>query len=110
MGSRSSEKVSEDLLQAPLAEWHKPEVTRITVSLDTALGGSSGGDLEAGEFFPSDMRLKQDIATLDNAMGRLLATNYAAPRAHLIPLLAEAIKEQQGMIEDLQAQVAELRR
>lgn len=138
-----------------LLPWHAPEIQRITVSLDTALGGGSQvdgiGSLGISEP-SSDVRLKQDIASITNALTGILAlqgvtyryktANYpelglsdgpqigflaqdleqvypelvvtredgfkAVNYAQLVPVLAEAIKEQQAMIADLQAQVAQL--
>ena len=50
--------------------WHKPEIQRLTVRLDTALGGGSVVDAEGFEFStPSDRRLKQDITGLGCAGG-----------------------------------------
>ncbi len=103
--------IIEQAQTTPLQEWHKPEIERLTVSLDTGIGSGSVVDADGFEFStPSDRRLKWDIAGLDGGLGELLTLNRAAPSAHLIPLLAEAIKQQQVMIADLQAQVAEIRK
>ncbi len=44
-------KITTVLLDEPTQElllWHKPEVTRISVSLDTAFSPGSGSDAELG--------------------------------------------------------------
>ncbi len=113
MDIETSLNKQEDPEQEPLEAWHKPEVERLEVALDTGLGGGSGEDDEGGEFFPSDTRVKQDIVPLSDGLQRLLAATDgpgAGHSAQLIPVLAQAIKQQHGMIENLQAQVAEMRR
>lgn len=134
--------------------WHKPEIQRITVSLDTSAGGGSDIDSLGGSIFNSDRRLKQDISGITDALGGILALNgvtyrYNASKypelglsdqpqigflaqdleqvypqlvvtrpdgfkavnyAQLVPVLVEAIKQQQSMLADLQTQVKELQR
>ncbi len=60
--------------------WHKPEVARIKVSLDTGLGGGSGADFEGGEFTFSDVRLKHSILPLENPLQRLESASVASQR------------------------------
>src|SRR5512135_1274872 len=86
--------------------WHKPEVQQLTVTLDTAQKAGSNDDGDGFEFStPSDRRLKQDIVGLDSAIERLLGRRNAAQHAHLIPVLVEAIKEQQRMLTQLQGEI-----
>ena len=133
--------------------WHKPEIQRLVIKLDTGDAPGSGPDLETnGEIIPSDLRLKQGISEISNALAGVLALNGVTYRyntsrypelglsdqpqigflaqdleqvypelvvtrkdgfkavnyAQLVPVLVEAIKQQQSMIEDLQTQVHEL--
>jgi len=121
--------VSGDLPQELLA-WHKPEIQHIRISLDTADGLGSHSDGFGGFDQPSfsDARVKQDISAIPNPLQGILAVHgaqelqqmypeVAATRkdgskamnyALLVPVLVEAIKQQQAMIADLQAQVKEL--
>jgi hypothetical protein len=142
-----------------LHPWHKPEIQRLTVSLDTAAGGGSNVDGD-GTFGPfgvviiSDARVRQDISGITDALGGILALNGVTYRyntaaypelglsdqpqigflaqeleqvfpelvvtrndgfkavnyALLVPVLVEAIKQQQCMIAELQVQVKELQR
>jgi hypothetical protein len=141
-----------------LLPWHGPRITRLAVSLDTAIGPGSTGDASSQDpgtlLSPSDARLKTGIAEITDALAGILtlrgvtyrfdtakypemglsngpqigfiaqeleqvypelvttkengfkAVNYA----QLVPVLVEAIKEQQSMIADLQEQVNELQR
>ncbi len=104
----------------PRLPWHKPEVQRLTVSLDTAIGTGSTEDADGferlGAVGISDVRVKTDIAGIQGALPAVLSSsgtddghgevNYI----HLVPLLVEAIREQQVMIAALQQQVKELHR
>ncbi len=91
--------------------WHKPEVQQIQVTLDTAGISGSNVDGQGGNLFPSDARLKEDIAGVANGLARLLALHAAneGNQAELVTLLVEAIKQQQAMIEDLRTQVGSSR-
>ena len=137
-----------------LLPWSAPKVQRLTIHLDTQGFGGSNIDGEGGEEFPSDLRLKTDIAGIGDALQGILSLKgvtyrYAAAEhpelglgrgpqigfiaqdleqvypevvktkengfkavnyAQLVPVLVEAIKEQQAMIADLQEQVDELQR
>jgi len=111
--------------------WNKPEIQHLTVSLDTT--GLTGSDIDGhgGEFAPvpiSDRRVKQDVSAITDALNGILALHStqdfeqiypqvvvarkdglkAVNYALLVPVLVEAIKQQQAMITDLQAQVNEL--
>ncbi len=111
MKDETRQHIIEQPENAPLREWHKPEIERLTVSLDTGIGAGSVVDGDGREFStPSDRRLKRDIAVLDGGLRQLLTLSRAAPSAQLIPLLAEAIKQQQVMIADLQTEVEEIRK
>ena len=132
--------------------WHRPEIRKLTISLDTEAGGGSAGDgveQDPGEDFPSDLRLKRDIRAVQDALSSLLALKGVTYRydtdrypemglnsgpqigfiaqeleqvypevvttrdngfkavnyAQLVPVLVEAVKEQQSMIADLREQV-----
>ncbi len=133
--------------------WHTPEVQKLVVVLDTALGTHSAPDADGlqsvGAVEISDMRLKQGISAVTDALAGVLALRGVTYRyntskypglglsdqpqigflaqelervypqvvttrkdgfkavnyALLVPVLVEAIKEQQAMIEELQAQV-----
>ncbi len=90
--------------------WHKPEVMKIAVTIDTGLGGGSVIDFEGGDLeLPSDTRLKQGITELDQPLEVLLSMPNTVQGAQAVPLLAELIKRQQAKIEDLAAEVATLR-
>jgi hypothetical protein len=146
--------ITTSLINEPIQElfpWHKPEIQRLTISLDTALGGSSGIDGGLAST-PSDRRLKKDISKIKDALNGILSLNgvtylyntskypelglsdepqigfiaqeleqvypqlvitkdngfKAVNYAQLVPVLVEAIKQQQAMIEDLQLQVNKL--
>ncbi len=134
--------------------WHKPQVQQLVVTLDTGFGGGSriDGDSFGIREILSDARAKHDIASIQNALGGILALNGVTYRyntvkypdlglsdepqigflaqeleqvypqvvttrkdgfkavnyALLVPVLVEAIKQQQAMIEDLQSQVKDL--
>lgn len=91
--------------------WHKPEIQNLAVSLDTGIGAGSVVDADGFEFStPSDRRLKQDIAGFDSALEKLLVRRNAAQQAQLIPVLVEAIKEQQRMLSQLQGEIEAIRR
>ncbi len=136
-----------------LLAWHKPEVLEIHVSTDTAAGGGSNIDSLGGTLFESDMRLKEGVSGIGDALAGILSlrgvtyryntTDYpelglsdgpqigflaqelekvypqlvvtrkdgfkAVNYALLVPVLVEAIKQQQSMIVELQTQVDELR-
>jgi len=133
--------------------WHKPEIQQIMVSLDTQGNTGSNIDSFGGNEFPSDLRLKQDISGIGDALSGILALKGVTYRyntakypelglsdqpqigflaqeleqvypevvvtrkdgfkavnyALLVPVLVEAIKQQQAMIEDLQNQVKALK-
>ena len=153
MDSEVSPNLAGNQAQA-LLPWHKPKIQRLVVKLDTGNGPGSGPDLETnGLNFFSDLRLKQDISGISNALAGVLALNGVTYRyntsrypelglsdqpqigflaqdleqvypelvvtrkdgfkavnyAQLVPVMVEAIKQQQAMIEDLRAEVAELR-
>jgi endosialidase-like protein len=137
-----------------LLPWHKPEIQRLTISLDTKIGTGSTVDADGSEFLtPSDRQLKKDIGRITHALGHVLSLNGVTYRydtgkhpemglsdapqigfiaqeleqvypevvktrddgmkavnyAHLVPVLVEAIKEQQAMIADLQTQINRLK-
>ena len=131
MNSELIPALKDDQPQALLA-WHKPEIQHLTVTLDTAFGGTSNADgdgLGLSVIIISDARVKQDISGITNALAGILALHgdqdlqqvypevvatrkdgsKAMNYALLVPVLVEAIKQQQGMIEDLQAQIRESR-
>jgi len=139
--------------QSPLA-WHKPEIKRLTVSLDTSYDGGSFTDFGNSGSGPgdSDRRLKVDVVKITDALQGVLSLNgvtyhydttnhpemglsekpqigfiaqeleevypqfvvtkengyKAVNYAPMVAVLAEAIKEQQAMIEELQKQVNQL--
>lgn len=156
MNPETTTDLNRDKPQA-LLPWHKPEIQYLTVSLDTAFGGTSSADgdgLGRGVIIISDVRVKQDIERIGDALAGVLALNGVTYRyntakypelglsdqpqigflaqeleqvypevvvtrkdgfkavnyALLVPVLVEAIKQQQAMIADLQAQVKELQR
>ncbi len=100
--------------------WHKPEIQQLTISLDTAIGTGSSEDGDGfergGVVVISDLRVKMGIAGIQDALPAVLALNGADARhrtvdyVHLVPLLAEAIRQQQSMIVELQTQVEGLRK
>jgi hypothetical protein len=152
---KAQEQPRADALQEEGLPWHKPEVVRLTVSLDTKVECGSGADggAQTNEC-PSDVRLKRDIHGIEGALDGVLAlegVNFAydvgkhpdrglpsGPRigfiaqdlekiypelvttrddgfkmvnyAQLVPVLVEAIKEQQKSVVALEAQVSELQR
>ena len=60
-----------------LQPWHKPELLRLTVTLDTSLGTGSRGDGDGSEFSIgiSDQRLKKDISKLQDTLQGILSLN-----------------------------------
>ncbi len=156
MDAEIQSQKSEAPVHDSLAAWHKPDVVRLTVSLNTGL---NTGSFEDGTFFSlhellSDTRVKRDISGIGNALAGVLALRGVTYRyrtseypelglsdepqvgflaqeleqvfpeavttrpdgfkavnyAKLVPVLAEAIKQQQVLIEELQAQVSELKK
>ncbi len=92
--------------------WHKPEIERLRVSLDTGIGTGSVEDMDGFEFStPSDRRLKRDIAEIENALGYVLSARHVDPAEYVqvLPMLVEAIKQQQAMIEELRTQIGKAR-
>jgi hypothetical protein len=130
--------------------WHKPEVTLLTVTVDTRVNEGSNIDHEGGDdLSPSDVRLKRDIQDITGALDAVLGLKgvtfsydvdkhpslglNSGPRigfiaqdlekvypelvttrndgfkmvnyAQLVPVLVEAIKEQQKTIASLEAKV-----
>lgn len=141
---------------APLREWHKPEIQRLNVTLDTAIGTGSNNDGDGFQFggvIISDERVKQGVSGIADALAgvrRLRGVTYryrtaeypelglsdepqigfvaqeleqvypelvvtrkdgfkAINYGQLVPVLVEAIKQQQTMIEELKTQVRELK-
>jgi hypothetical protein len=132
--------------------WHKPEVQRLSVHIDTAAAPGSNDDFEAGSVFVSDVRVKKDVTRITDALQGILSLHgvtyqykttehpelqltdkpqigflaqeleqvypqlvktredgfKAVNYAHLVPVLVEAIKEQQSMIAELQEKVNSL--
>lgn len=135
--------------------WSKPQIQRLQVSLDTGFGPGSGADLneiDPGDEFISDLRVKKDVTRITDALSGILSLNGVTFRyntdahpglrlskkpqigflaqeleqvypelvktredglkavnyAHLVPVLVEAIKEQQSMIAELREQIRQL--
>jgi len=148
--------VTTSLINEPIQEllpWHKPEIQRLVISLDTQVNQGSDIDGNFGETDPtSDRRLKKDISKINDALNGILSLNgvtylyntskypelglsnepqigfiaqeleqvypqlvitkengfKAVNYAQLVPVLVEAIKQQQTMIEELQQHMNEL--
>ena len=61
-----------------LRQWHRPMVTRMSVSLDTTIGGGTntdGATSDPGNQFPSDRRLKKDVNKINDALTSLFSLN-----------------------------------